>query len=92
MIFERTNSNGSGLQVSQLSDFAEELGLNRSKFDECLNSGKYTDHIASDQAGGSSAGVTGTPGSFLVDENGKATLVSSAAPYAQIKAMIDATL
>ncbi|MDA1038199.1 MAG: thioredoxin domain-containing protein [bacterium] len=92
MIFERSTSNGRGLQVSQLSDFAEELGLNRSAFDTCLNSGKYDEHIRQDIAGGSAAGVTGTPGSFFVDADGNAQLISGAVPYGQIKALIEASL
>lgn len=92
LIFERTNSNGRGLQISQLSDFAEEIGLNRSAFDTCLNSGKYDAHIQSDLSGGSAAGVTGTPGTFFIDSDGNAQSINGAVPFSQIKAMIDASL
>ncbi|NQV12183.1 DsbA family protein [Candidatus Uhrbacteria bacterium] len=92
LIFENTSSNGNGLQVSQLSDFAKDIGLNSNKFESCMNSGKFDVHILADQSGGAAAGVTGTPGSFLIDADGNAQLISGAVPYPQIKALIDAAL
>lgn len=92
LIFERTSSNGRGLDLDDLPKMAGELGLNESKFADCLDSGRYIDHVRSDLAGGSAAGVTGTPGSFLIDADGNAQLISGAVPYPQIKAMIEAVL
>ncbi|MCH8049616.1 DsbA family protein [Patescibacteria group bacterium] len=92
LIFERTASNGNGLALGDLPKMAAELGLDEAKVKSCIDSGKFKDHILADQSGGSSAGVTGTPGSFLVDADGNAQLISGAVPYAQIKAMIDAAL
>lgn len=91
-IFETTSSNGNGMTESQLVTFAGELGINESKFQSCLDDDRYKDHVADDMAGGSSAGVTGTPGSFFIDANGNTELISGAVPYTQIKAMIDAAL
>lgn len=92
LIFERTTSNGNGLLVSDLTDFAEELGMNRGAFESCMSSGKFTAHIQQEQASGAAAGITGTPGSFLIDAQGNAQLISGAVPYEQIKAQIDAAL
>ena len=66
---------------------ATDLGLDMTKFGACLTSGKYDDLISSQQAGGSAAGVTGTPATYI---NG--TLVSGAVPYATLKTMVDAAL
>lgn len=91
-IFETTSSNGNGMTENQLVTFAGELGINESKFQTCLDDDRYIEHIQADLAGGSAAGVSGTPGSFFIDENGNAQLISGAVPYSQIKAVIDAAL
>ncbi|MBI5731924.1 MAG: thioredoxin domain-containing protein [Candidatus Magasanikbacteria bacterium] len=91
-IFERTASNGTGIALDVLVPMAKEIGLNETKFKNCLDSGKYAAHVAQDENGGSGAGVNGTPGSFLIDKDGKAQSISGAVPYEQIKAAIVAAL
>lgn len=66
---------------------ATSLGLDVAAFTTCLSSGKYDDFIDAQQAGGSAAGVTGTPATFI---NG--TLVSGAVPYATLSSMVEAAL
>ena len=92
LIFERTASNGNGLNIADLPKMGAEIGLSESEMKTCIDSGKYQDHIQSEMAAGSAAGVTGTPGSFLIDADGNAQLISGAVPYAQIKAAIEAAL
>ncbi len=91
-ILERTTSNGTGFALNALVPLAKELGLDESKFQECLDSGKYAQHVKDDMAGGSSAGVTGTPGSILIDAAGNSQLLSGAVPFATIKSTLDAAL
>ena len=91
-IFDTTSSNGNGMDESELVEFAGELGINESTFQTCLDDDRYEDHIAEDMAGGSAAGVTGTPGSIFIDADGNAQLISGAVPYSQIQAIIDAAL
>lgn len=86
-IFETTTGNGRGLQVEQLYDMAEELGLNRSEFVVCVESLKYDDEIAKDIADGQRTGVQGTP-AFLV--NGQS--VSGAQPFAVFEQIIEEAL
>lgn len=66
---------------------AKELKLNKKKFAECIESGRYDDKITANQAEGVRAGISGTPG-FLV--NGQK--VVGAQPFAVFKALIDAEL
>lgn len=66
---------------------AGQLGLNTTTFQTCLDSGKYDSLITSQQSGGASAGVNGTPATFI---NGE--LVSGAVPYETLKGLIDAAL
>ena len=91
-IFERTTAGGTGFALSALTPLAEELGLNGKKFQECLDSGKYASHVQEDMSGGQAAGISGTPGSIIIDAKGNAQLVSGAVPYESIKVILDAAL
>lgn len=91
-IFERTTSGGTGFALDALVPLAKELGLNESKFKDCLDTGKYAQHVKDDMSGGSAAGVTGTPGSILIDAKGDSQLLSGAVPFSTLKSAIDAAL
>lgn len=91
-ILERTTSGGTGFALDALVPLAKELGLDESKFQDCLDTGKYEQHVKDDMAGGASAGVTGTPGSILIDAAGNSQLLSGAIPFATIKSALDAAL
>lgn len=91
-ILERTTSNGTGFALDALVPLAKEIGLDETKFKDCLDSGKFAQHVKDDMSGGSAAGVTGTPGSILIDAAGNSQLLFGAIPYATIKSAIDAAL
>ena len=92
-VYERTTSNGTGFALDKLVPLAKELGLNETKFKECLDSGKYADHVKEDMNGGSKAGVTGTPGNILLTiKTGKSNLIAGAVPFETMKAAIDEML
>lgn len=71
---------------------AGNLGLDVNKFESCYTAKKYSSVIQADQAGGSAAGVNGTPGSFIIDAKGNAQAINGALPYASVKQMIDTAL
>ena len=48
-----------------LNEFAAEIGLDMTTFDECLDSGRMEEEILSDIEDGLSAGVRGTPTTFI---------------------------
>jgi protein-disulfide isomerase len=73
--------------VNDLKKWASQIGLDSSKFNQCLDSGKFKSEIAKDVADATAAGVTGTPSFFI---NGRS--IVGAQPYATFKAMIDAEL
>lgn len=64
-IFEVTPANN-GLDPAQLPIIASDVGINKAKFNSCFDSGKYKTLVASDYQTGVTAGVQGTPTSFLV--------------------------
>ena len=50
----------------KLKEYADEVGLDRTEFDACLDSGANLDKLTADQSEASSFGIRGTPG-FLVN-------------------------
>ncbi|KKW32564.1 MAG: Periplasmic thiol:disulfide interchange protein DsbA [Candidatus Uhrbacteria bacterium GW2011_GWA2_53_10] len=83
-IFEKGPDN------TQLASYAKELGLEETKFTECLNSGKFAEKTKGDMAGGTAAGIRGTPGNIVLNrKTGESKLVSGAQPIENFKAVID---
>jgi len=91
-IFEVTPSNN-GLDNSTLPDLAASVGINKSQFQACLDSGEFASHVEEDYQSGIKAGVTGTPGNILLNTvTGETQLIPGAVPYPQLKQAIDAML
>lgn len=91
-IFERTTSNGTGFALSNLVPLAKELGLNESSFRQCLDSDEMAQKVKDQMAKGTEEGVTGTPGTIIIDGKGNTQLVPGALPFDQLKPMIDKAL
>jgi predicted DsbA family dithiol-disulfide isomerase len=53
------------LTVAELKEKAARLKMNKSKFDSCLDTGRFTEQVQEDMKEGSRFGVTGTPAIFL---------------------------
>ncbi len=77
---------------------AEAVGLDATKFEECLNSGRHSQEIRGQIAQAQKAGVTGAPTFFLAYTDPKSSKVKTVArltgaqPYASFKAAIDRLL
>lgn len=85
-------ANQESLSDAYYGQLADKLKLNRSKFDSCYSAKKYQAKITADQSSGTSAGITGTPGTIIVGKDGSKQLVPGAVPYEQLKAMVDQAL
>ena len=90
-LFEVTPSND-GLDLAELPKIAEYAGLDKTQFNQCLESGKYAKHVADDQADGINSGARGTPYSVVVAANGKKFVINGALPYESVKAIINQAL
>lgn len=90
-IFAVTPSNN-GLDPSQLPVIAKNVGLDVKKFQSCLDSGKYADHIAQNLQDAISSGGTGTPYSIIITSKGGIFPFSGALPFEQVKSLIDQAL
>lgn len=91
-IFERTTSNGYGFAANALVPLARELGLDETKFKECLDTGKYTQYVKDQMNAGAAAGVSGTPGTFAVGPDGSSQLIPGALPFESVKAVVESLL
>lgn len=89
-LFEVTPSNN-GLDSAELPKIAEFVGLNKSKFEECLNSGKYAQKVKEQADDAIAAGGQGTPYNIIVAGDQKIP-ISGAVPFEQFKAAIDSLL
>jgi protein-disulfide isomerase len=89
-LYEITPSNN-GLDLAQLPEIAEEVGLDRAKFVTCLDSGKYAKKIQNDFDEVTAAGGRGTPHSIVLID-GEQISVEGAQPFEVLKGMIEAVL
>lgn len=95
-IFKRTTSNGTGLALDQLSVIANDIGLNGSALQSCLDSEKYKAEVDKDLADAAVYGANGTPTFFIgkSSSSGKfsGTILVGAQPFESFKAALDAEL
>lgn len=87
-LFENQESLGADLYET----LAGELKLNLIKFNDCVKTSKYKAKIQQQFAGGSSAGVAGTPHTFVIGVDGNAVIINGAQPYANVKSAIESMM
>lgn len=77
--FDNSAMNGRG--VANIEELAQKVGTSREEFTACMDSQRYQDTIKAHIAEGAAAGVTGTPGTFVIDNtNGNRRFVRGAQP------------
>jgi protein-disulfide isomerase len=77
-------ANPSRLGPADLKQHAADLGLDRQKFDACVDTRKYKAQVDADAEAGQQAGVNGTPAFFI---NGR--VLTGAQPFEAFKRIID---
>jgi protein-disulfide isomerase len=94
-LFEVTPSND-GLDLGMLPQLAEEIGLDRARFEACLDGdmrgGEYAAHIEADFQDASASGGAGTPYTVVVGPDGQSFPINGAQPYAAVKSIIELAL
>jgi len=87
------NNDNNNVVQDQLAVTLSDKDLKKvSNFQECLNSGKYADHVSKNLADATATGGRGTPWSVVVVGDGAKYPVNGALPYAQIKVILDKAL
>jgi len=100
-IFEVTPSNN-GLDLALLPDIAEDIGLDRAKFQSCLDGGEASAEVGKDMEDVSRLDAwsrqnlgrgVGTPYSVMINlETGKSNIIPGALPFAQVASFVDQIL
>jgi protein-disulfide isomerase len=90
-VYEVTPSND-GLNLDDIPDLANQVGLNGSQLQSCVDAEKYKDKVEEEYQGGVTAGVNGTPGNFIINKKGEAWSIPGAVPYESLKSVIDEAL
>lgn len=75
-----------------LAEAAVSSGAKKADFDSCYSAKKFESLVTAQQQGGEAAGITGTPGTFVVNKKGEMWLVPGAVDFASLKATIDEAL
>jgi protein-disulfide isomerase len=86
-IFQERNVN-EATNISKLKDYAKNAGVEESAFQACLDSGKHKKTVEDSLAEGASAGIEGTPHSFVLVGNQQAA-ISGAQPYPVVKNIVE---
>ncbi|MCC7482143.1 MAG: thioredoxin domain-containing protein [Hyphomicrobiales bacterium] len=91
-VFDVTPSNNR-LDLALLPQIAQDIGLDRAKFETCLEGdvrgGKYATHIESNVQDATASGGTGTPYSLVIGPKGEVTPINGAQIYRVVKEVID---
>ena len=79
--------------ATNFAGLAERVNLDTATFVDCVESGKFADAVEADLASASAAGVRGTPGTIVYNnETEESSLVSGARGEADIQSIIDTLL
>ena len=90
IVFANWNGENQGAYSDKrLVAFAETIGLDMTKFNDCFNANRYKDQIEQDKAAGEKAGVQGTPSVFV---NGTLIKPGYVPSFQDISAAVDAAL
>lgn len=80
------------IKIEDLPNIAAGIGINKTKFSNCMSSGKFKDKVIEQFEKGQQAGVSGTPGTFVIGINNKKEFISGALPVEEAKKIIDKVL
>jgi YD repeat-containing protein len=78
--------------MKQLPAFASAAGVDTSKFELCLNSGKYTEKVSADVQAAVKAGAGGTPYSVIMVGDQQEPIEGGAVPYEILEGLIKSVL
>lgn len=76
-----TTPSNDGLSLDELPNIAEEVGLDRVQFEECLSSGRTAPKVEEDVQEAMANGGNGTPFNIIIDKKGNMIPFSGAYPY-----------
>lgn len=87
-LFEITPSNNR-LEASRLPEIAQEIGLDRQRFESCLSSGRHAERVARDLEDAINSGGDGTPYTVVLAKNGDVFPFAGALPYQRVREIVE---
>ena len=78
--------------ISDLTPYITASGANVASVKACATQKKFESIVDDQYAGGAAAGVSGTPGNFIVNKKGEVWSLPGAVPYATLKQTIEEAL
>jgi len=86
------NQSSTVLGDKGLTDAAGIVGVDIGAFSSCFSTKKFSANVDTDYESGLNAGVTGTPGNFIMNKKGKVWVIPGAVPFETLRQTIDEAL
>jgi protein-disulfide isomerase len=80
---------GGRLQADSYEAGVTAAGVSLAAVETCLENGDFAQNIKDEMTAGAAAGVTGTPGSFIITEDGVQEMIPGALPFAQVQSTLE---
>jgi protein-disulfide isomerase len=87
LLFARQLASADAFSTASLKAYGQQLGLDATKFNPCVDTGAHADTVHQLSQGGAAAGVNATPTIFVNNDR-----VVGAVPYEQLKSKVDAAI
>jgi protein-disulfide isomerase len=87
-IFE-INTTNQAITAADIQTAVTASGANWTTVKACVDSGEFTELINGQMANGTEAGVSGTPGTIVITQDGEYELINGALPFASVKTVLD---
>jgi protein-disulfide isomerase len=92
-LFAHQNGESQGaFSVKNLKSFAQTLGLDKTSFNQCLDSDKYAKAVLDSKNAGADAGVQGTPKGFILKKGKVVDTIDGYVPLQTVTQKIDNAL
>jgi protein-disulfide isomerase len=95
-VMARTATNGKGMPASNgdpIMALGKELKLDPAAFKKCLDSGEMKSRVDDDQKDGVNSGISGTPGTIIINnKTGKTEFVNGALPLQALESAVRSVL
>ncbi len=87
-VFAVTQKDGK-ISPEAITAGAAAAGVNMDQFKTCLDSGEMAEKVKAQETAGAAAGVTGTPGTFVIVDGKAVDFIGGALPFESVKATIE---
>lgn len=87
-VFEE-NQNAGAISAAVIQAGAEAAGVDMTAFNTCLDSGEMAELVQAQMSAGSAGGVSATPGTIVMTDDGAQEIILGAYPIEQVRATIE---